>query len=310
MNPQGTITLPTAWGRFRLAKWAGADPLDELAYLWNMALARRERWNMLPGAPLWDMALYSPPQAVARIVGLSPEPAVALLSELKKRGLENRIEHILSSEPRAEAEEFMGAFKSGELTAIGHNLDHAEPEAWEFLEVAPTVGRDFNVKNVPWDWHRLFVAEDTLSKWAAGHEPGGPHHALTRSRQVIRATLQTMVLLEAVSMERAEELAREWGYRRLADTEATLTEDAMLVPTLGPKSKEAEQQEVKCRQWLKARMEASKSQKTATKEVMWVEAKQLFPLVQERTFTHVIWPALSGDYPAWRKRGRLTNVSD
>ncbi len=307
-SPIGTISLPTALERFRKHKWNGADPYDDLAWLRNMAVAKRPRWPLARDSPLWVASPVSPPQALARLSGLAPDVALEWETELHRRGLEARIENILDTEPLREADEFFGAFAAGTLVAVNHNGGYAEPERWQFFEVYHGSGYQEMVVRTPegvLDWQQLFVGTQVFKGWLRQWKPGRPHHELTLNQRVVRATLQTLMMMGAISSEGTEAMALSWGFRRLRDTELTLAEDSGHTRRVsGPKTELELAQEKVCRLFLKRIMADSPSAKWTDKKRLWAEVMEAkFPALREHTWTHEIWPNVSDSFPAWRKPG-------
>lgn len=332
-NPMGTISLPIALRRFQASKWP-TNPFSTLLEYSSKAWDASVEWDFSAGSIAHALAAQQ-----RRIYqAMFPSSDEAQRERYAARQLDeewnpdfvetpsgiglsarelavDRIDAAISNAFVLEGDEFLGAFKTGQLAAIGTRHGEVEAERWDFADMRMgAVWGSLEIQNFQYDWSQLYVPEADLRRWINSYPVliRDGHTGLTGSQQLVRRVLQTLVELELIGRAEAETLCGIWGYRRLEDTVDTLREDAAASGpetgnvNAGGKNHKAQSLAVdKAVDWLVQNYMSKSPQPTHTQD-------QLLPLAQEhcgkalsgRAFKRVAWSrAVAMGYWGWSGGG-------
>lgn len=297
LPPLGCIRFQTAFDRFCSSKWPSEPPFEMLHSIWELLLKRGPR--------------NSTKRYRAQLAAIQAHRQGYTASDDFEVYIENR----LTWAAELEGSEFIAAFRSSHLKAVGSSGVVIEPESWRgarfLLSPAPHFeGEAFSTRV-------LFVSEADLTDWIKTYQTPERvgYRKMAGSHRQVLALLQTMVLLRGITYPRAEVLALSWGFRRFRDSGETIEADdqdasaAAASKRPGPKGRgerlQTKDAEKACVAWLTTEyMAKSPLVRTHTKRELWPTVQRKWPAIGWDRFRRQLWRSAAGETPAWSAPGK------
>lgn len=307
-NPKGYISVEAAFDRFRKAKWPGDGPYAKLRE-W-IALPASRKPNEAIAALLGskgELATIAGLRRMAQKLGSEPDTKEAVkwhraLRRLVRWGrfeLPDRIERQVELVWQCEYEEFIAAFATGDLAAVGAVENEVERERWSGLRVFVRGVWDDVEVTFPYDWSRIFVRETAFDRWIEPYASVTPPASASRSQ--VRRLLDIFSAVGAVSEVEAEGLAAQWlvaemdSPARSANPTDTRTNRA----AGGKDAKPRKDAEKNCAAWLMAEHSREDLGAADTQSNLWPKAETKFaPYLTHNGFLRA-WGMVAAQRMGW-----------